>query len=85
MTKQNLKLLASGFLQVYFVAINTVFLSKSFFIGVAFVGFLISFVWSFNVKRIAFGGMKDKVIYSTGAAIGSVLGLLTTKLLFSVI
>lgn len=80
MNIQNLKLLASGFLQVYFVSINTVFLSKGFTIGVAFAGFLISFVWSFNVKRIAFGNMKDKIIYSTGAAIGSVLGLLTTKL-----
>ena len=80
MTIQNLKLLLSGFLQVYFVAINTVFLAKGLTVGVAFVGFMISFVWSFNVKRIAFGGMKDKLIYSTGAAAGSVLGLLTTKL-----
>ena len=80
MTIQNIKLLLSGFLQVYFVAINTVFLAKWFTVGVAFVGFMISFVWSFNVKRIAFGGMRDKLIYSTGAAVGSVLGLLTTKL-----
>ena len=74
------KLFITGFLQVYFVAINTVFLAKGFIFGVLIAAFLISFVWSFNVKRIAFGSTKDKIIYSIGAAIGSVIGLLTSKL-----
>ena len=74
------KLFITGFLQVYFVAINTVFLAKGYIGGVLIAAFLISFVWSFNVKRIAFGNTKDKIIYSTGAAIGSALGLLTTKI-----
>lgn len=78
--KTKLKLFFTGFLQVYFVAIQTVFLSKSFYIGVPIMGFMISFVWCFNIKKIAFSSIWDKVIYSFGAMIGSVLGLLTTKL-----
>jgi len=75
-----LKLFLTGFLQVYFVSIQTVFLAKSFYIGVPIMGFMISFVWCFNVKKIAFGSVWDKVIYSTGASIGATLGLLTTKI-----
>lgn len=75
-----LKLFCTGLLQVYFVAISTVFLSNSFYVGVGIVAFLISFTWNFNVSKIAFGSIKDKIIYSTGASIGSLLGLLTTKL-----
>jgi hypothetical protein len=63
------------------VAMSTVFLSHSFYIGVAIASFLISFTWSFNVSKIAFCGIKDKIVYSTGASIGSLLGLLTTKLI----
>ena len=74
------KLFLTGVLQVYFVAIQTVFLANSIYSGVVLFGFLISFVWSFNVSKVAFGTIKDKVVYSIGASIGSILGLLTTKL-----
>jgi len=75
-----MKLLITGFIQVYFVAINTVLLSQSKYIGVFIAAFLISFVWSWNVHRISVSSWKDKVIYSLGAASGSLAGLLTTKL-----
>jgi len=75
-----MKLLTTGFLQVYFVAINTVFLSRSNYTGVLVAAFLISFVWSWNVHRISVSTWKEKIIYSAGAALGSLAGLLTTKL-----
>jgi len=80
--KEHTKLFLTGFLQVFFVAIQTVFLSKSFYIGVVIFGFLISFVWTFNVKKIAFGNLASKIIYSIGAMIGAILGLLFTKLFY---
>ena len=75
-----MKLLITGFIQVYFVAINTVFLARSNYIGVLIAAFLISFVWSWNVKKIAIGTNRERIIYSIGAALGSLAGLLTTKL-----
>ena len=62
------------------VAISTVSLAHSFYIGVIITGFLISFLWTLNVSRIAISTMKERIIYSTGAMAGSILGLLTTKL-----
>jgi len=74
------KLFITGFIQVYFVAINTVFLSQSNYFGVLVAAFLISLVWSWNVHRISVSTWKEKLTYSAGAAIGSLAGLLTTKL-----
>lgn len=74
-------LLLTGFVQVYFVAVNTVFLSRAMYSGVVVAAFLVSFVWSFNVKKVAFGTTADRVIYSVGAMTGSVVGLATSDFL----
>lgn len=71
-----MKLFITGFLQVFFVALNTWLITQQNYIGVVIVSFLISFIWSFNVKKVAFGSMTDRVIYSLGAAIGGLSGLL---------
>ena len=46
-----MKLFITGFFQVLFVAINTYFLSKEFYVGVIICGFIISLIWSWNVKK----------------------------------
>ena len=79
--KSQLWLLLTGFVQVYFVAVNTVFLSRAMYSGVVVAAFLVSFVWSFNVKKVAFGTTADRVIYSVGAMTGSVVGLATSDFL----
>lgn len=76
-----MKLFITGFLQVFFVAINTWLITQRNFIGVLIVSFLISFIWSFNVKKVAFGSMLDRIIYSIGASIGGISGLLIGGLL----
>lgn len=75
------ELFFTGFLQVFFVAANTYFISERFWIGIAIAGFLISFIWSFNVKKIAFGNMSDRVSYSFGAMCGGLLGVLLSSLI----
>jgi hypothetical protein len=37
-------------------------------------GFLISLVWSWNIKKIAFSTIKDRILYSSGAATGTFCG-----------
>ena len=76
-----MKLFTTGFLQVFFVACNTYFISKSFYIGVFICGLIISLIWSWNVKKIVFGTFKDIIIYAFGAAFGSLLGLIISKLI----
>lgn len=77
-----LKLFLTGFTQVFFVAINTYFLSKEFYIGVFICGFIISLIWSWNVKKVAFGTLKDRLFYALGAAFGSLIGLIVSILFF---
>ena len=83
--KSNIQLFATGLLQVFFVAINTVFLSKSLYLGVGIAAFMISMVWSYNVKKVVFGTITDRVAYATGASVGSLLGLLTSEYLTTLI
>jgi hypothetical protein len=80
--KDRIQLFITGFIQVILVAINTYQISHSEYGGVFVVGFLISFVWSFNVKKIAFGTMRDRLIYASGAACGSLLGLIVSKYIY---
>ena len=75
----SMKLFTSGFLQVFFVAMNTFFIHKEFYIGVFVCSFLISWLWSMNVKKIAFGNNKDRFIYASGAAVGSIFGLIVAS------
>ena len=77
------KLFITGFFQVFLVTINTYFIFKEFFIGVFFGSLTISLIWSWNVKRIAFGSFKDRMYYSLGAGVGSILGLILSKFFFN--
>ena len=68
-------LFGTGFLQVLLVTIQTCFIAGSNYIGVVIVGFLISLVWSVNVRKVVFGDWFDRCTYSAGASIGAVSGL----------
>jgi hypothetical protein len=76
------KLFITGFFQVFLVTINTYFIFKEFFLGVFFGSLTISLIWSWNVKKIAFGSFKDRMYYSLGAGVGSILGLILSKFFF---
>lgn len=68
------RLALTGFVQVVFVAMNTVFISQTELVANFLTAFAISFIWTWNVKRVAFGDNGDRWAYAIGAAIGSVTG-----------
>jgi hypothetical protein len=68
-------LFATAFVQVLLVSLNTVLLAHKQIASSIAVAGLISYVWTFNVKRAAFGSHWDKIIYSLGAACGSGVGI----------
>lgn len=68
-------LILTAFIQVYFVSVSTYFISIRLYPGVLVAAFLVSYVWSFNVKKVAFGTHADRLLYATGAAIGSICGV----------
>lgn len=74
MNKSELGLFFTAFLQVFLVATNVVFIHHDKIVALVITGFLISLVWTLNVKRVAFGGWKDRFIYATGAGVGTLIG-----------
>jgi hypothetical protein len=83
--KSKLILFSTGFVQVFFVAVNTYFLAKENYLGVLAASFMISLIWSFNVKKVAFGSLVDRLSYAIGAAAGSVFGLFSSSFLSEII
>jgi hypothetical protein len=80
-----MRLFLTGFAQVFLVTVQTFFIAKVFYMGVLIVGFLISIVWSWNVKKVAFGSKADRVLYSSGAACGAVCGLFLSQIIYNIL
>lgn len=71
----NFWLFLRGVLYVGLQAINTVQLAEHRYLGAFVVGFLISLVWSFNVRQVAIRSGWAGAVYALGAAVGTVGGL----------
>jgi hypothetical protein len=76
-----LALFTTGFVQVFFVVANTYFVAKLFYFGIATASFLISWIWTYNIRRIAAGTITERIVYSTGAMCGSLLSVFISKLI----
>lgn len=74
------KIFLTAFVQVLLVSLNTIFLSKDNYTGVTICAFLISYVWCLNVKKVSIGSRKEQIIYASGACIGSLSGLVISKM-----
>jgi len=90
MSKLNLELFTTGLIQIVLVCLNTyqiaiyaVTKSPILLGGIIIIGFLISFIWSFNVRKVAFGDMSNRIFYASGAATGSCVGVLIGSLIYS--
>lgn len=81
MNKSNIGLFLTAFAQVTLVAMNVVFIHKDKVIALIITGFLISLIWTLNVKRVAFGGWKDRFIYAGGAGLGTLFGYYASNLI----
>lgn len=77
----NLKNFLLAYFQVLFVSLNTVFLARNNPTMVFICAWGISYIWSHNVKKVALGNEWDRIIYSLGAALGSVSGLYLSNLI----
>jgi hypothetical protein len=76
-----MKLFATAFLQVFFVAGNTLFISKTNYVGVAVFGFAISYLWTMNVKKVTAGTTSERLIYASGAMCGGLAGMFLSSLI----
>jgi len=72
----NYQLFLTALLQVTFVAMNTVFISKGYIICMLLTGFMISLIWTLNIAKLAICGWSDRFVYATGAMFGTGIGYL---------
>jgi hypothetical protein len=87
-TKTDLRFLFfTGYLQVFFVAINTYFITKGFWMGILVTSFLISFIWTYNVSRkdgkVSFTNLNTRLAYASGASAGCISGVAVAYLLIN--
>jgi uncharacterized protein YebE (UPF0316 family) len=75
-----LSIFRTSFIQVFLVSVQTIFLMKGIWYGIAVGSFLISYVWVANVKKSAIATHTDQIVYATGAMIGALSGFYFTKL-----
>lgn len=69
-------LMSVGLVHVYFIAINTYFIAKEIYLGVAVASFIISLLWAFNVRKVTSStSYLDRIFYAVGATLGSIFGL----------
>ena len=69
-------------LQVTLICLNTWQIANNKLLGSIIVGFLISLVWCFNTQRVAFSNLFDKLVYASGACLGTASGLYLSSVLY---
>lgn len=74
LSKAKWVLFLTGMLQVTFVAMNVTFIAQKQIIPMLLTGFMISLIWTINVKRIAIGNWLDRLTYANGAMFGTGIG-----------
>jgi len=72
----------TAWLQVFLVALNTWQIANGKFVGALLVGFGISLAWTFNIKRIAIGSWAERLVYSSGACLGTGSGILLANWIY---
>jgi hypothetical protein len=72
--KTRIYLFLTALIQVMLVSMNVIFITYHHVLAMVLTGFSISIIWTFNVKKIAFGSLTDRIIYATGASIGTLTG-----------
>lgn len=76
----NTRNLLTGWLQVCLVSMNTYNIAHEHWTLAFVVSFLISLVWTFNVKA-ALGTPLERLLYCIGAAFGVTTGMLINSLI----
>lgn len=83
--KSKIHLFLTALFQVTFVAANVTFIAKALMVPMIITGFMISLIWTLNVKKVAFGDWWDRVTYASGAALGTWVGFVASHLIIKIL
>lgn len=80
--RRHTALFITAWLQVGLIATNTWQIANQRWLGALIVGFLISWVWCGNIKKVVASTTFERIIYCTGAMTGTGTGILITQILY---
>jgi hypothetical protein len=66
----------TAWLQVFLISVNTLFLARGIWLGVAIASWLISYTWVTNVRKVKDPSALSRIVYATGAMFGALSGIL---------
>jgi len=78
---KHLIIFSTGFAQVFLVAANTYFISRTTWVGIGICGFGISYLWTINVRKVSIGTKSEQIVYATGAMLGGLSGVMMAKII----
>jgi len=73
-----MKQFGTGFLYIFFLAINTIFFGEKNYSGAFVVSIMIGYLWTGNVKRVHISTEKERLFYCLGSGFGAISGLFFT-------
>jgi hypothetical protein len=76
-----MRLFFTSFIVVFGKALFVATIAYEMYVFAAVVSFFLSFSWTFNIKDISEGGMRERLVYSFGAVAGAMAGIFFAKLL----
>lgn len=83
--KLRISLFLSGMLQVMLVSMNVIFISHNYIICMMVTGFLISYTWTYNTRKINVSTQIERLCYALGACTGTGVGYTIAKNLINLI
>jgi hypothetical protein len=72
-------LFSTSFFHLFLGAYNIWLIANNLPFQVTMIGFLIAFIWSYNVKLISVSSLWERLVYSLGAGLGTTCGMIFAK------
>jgi hypothetical protein len=83
--KDLISLATTAWLQVFLISVNTLFLARGMWAGVAVASWAISYTWVTNVRKVKDPSAISRIVYATGAMMGALSGILFVELISLII
>lgn len=83
--RKNFYLFGVCYIQVLLVTVNIWQITHSKYLGMFVVGFLISLLWTINVKNIVVSTIENRIFYSLGGACGCISGSLFSGYIYDIL
>ena len=69
------KLFLMAFAQVFIVSAQTYMIAKMLWVGIVIGSFMLNYLWCCNVCSVHASSQRERLVYSSGACIGALLGV----------